>query len=130
MLEKRIQELEEAVKEEEKTEEDSFLKHIANLRNLIKRVPPHKMLRFKGKDRTIIIIKQSGRVIRLIDTGQKRFRQKKLPRRFSPEDAALAIAGDKTQELIEFMSSQEVKMELLPVPDGDSQLKSTFSKYL
>ena len=137
VLEERTRELEKIIEVKRKAEQDLFLKNFVNprlcswryhcddLRVLMKKIPVYKMLRFKDKNRTILIIKSSGGVIEILDTNQRES-NKDSPKKFlSLEEAVIAILEAKVEDTIKFLTHTDVKMELLPIPS-----ESTFSDYL
>jgi len=137
VLEERTRQLDKIIEIERKAEQDLFLKNLVNprlyswryhcgdLRVLIKKIPPHKMLRFKGKDRSILIIKSSRCVIEILDTDQRESNRDNLKKFLSIEEAVIAILEAKAEDTIKFLAGTDVKMELLPIPRD-----STFSDYL
>jgi len=137
VLEERTRQLEKIIEIERKAEQDLFLKNFVNprlyswryhcddLMVLIKKIPPHKMLRFKDKDRSILIIKSSHSVIKILDTDQRESNRDNLKKFLSIEETVIAILEAKAEDTIKFLADTDVKMELLPIPR-----ESTFSDYL
>jgi hypothetical protein len=135
-LEARFRELIEMVKKslEAELSEARLREERVQLGCLINMIPAKTLLRFRGKERTVLIAKLSRTSIWIIDTGRERFNQEKVLTHRQPIGAAGDFLRGAREKTIQFLTDPEVKMELFKLPyyldRKTARARSTYAEYL